>query len=333
MSRLTASLAALVVAAVLLGAPTAAVAAPSCPVTAGSVDVTKADIVELRAALAAGAVTSHELTQTYLDRIAAVNHAGPGLHAVITVAPDALAQADAADAAARIAGAPAPPLRGIPVLIKDNLDTFDLPTTAGAVAMLGAPPPRDAYVVRRLRAAGAVILGKANMSEWATSMSARAGLSWSDAGGRARNPYTGGETSGSSNGSAIASSSSLAALTVGSETQGSIILPSFFNSAAGLKPTKGLVSGGGVVPLIPEFDTAGPIARDVTGVAALMTLMTGVDPRDPATKAQRGHVSRDYIRYLRPDALRGARIGVPPDLDVKSQIVANQKAVATEESF
>ena len=163
MPRLAPVLGALVLAAALLGPPAATAVAPACPVTAGSVDVTRADIVELRAALAAGAVTSHQLTQTYLERIAAVNHAGPGLHAVIAVAPDALAQADAADAAARVAGAPALPLRGIPVLVKDNLDTFDLPTTAGAVAMLGAPPPRDAYVVRRLRAAGAVILGKTNL--------------------------------------------------------------------------------------------------------------------------------------------------------------------------
>jgi amidase len=294
------------------GLPAAVSAAPTCPIAAGPVNVTTATVPQLRAALAAGTVTSRRLTEAYLARIAAVNHAGPALHAVITVAPNALAQADAADAA-RAAGRPAGPLRGIPVLVKDNLDTFDLPTTAGAVAMLGAPPPRDAFIVARLRAAGAVILGKANMSEWATSVSPKAGLSWSDTGGRAINPYDRGDTSGSSNGSAIAAAASLAPLTVGSETQGSIILPSFLNSAAGLKPTVGLVSRGGVVPLIPEFDTPGPIARDVTDVAVELGLLTGVDPRDPVTKAQRGHVSRDYTRFLRRGALRGVRIGVVPN--------------------
>jgi amidase len=316
---------AFVLAATLPAVPAAAAA---CPTTAGSIDVTRATVPEMRAALDAGTVTSRQLTETYLARIAALNDQGPRLHAVITVAPDALARADAADAA-RATGAPLGPLAGIPVLLKDNLDTFDLPTTAGAKAMLGAPPPRDAFVSARIREAGAVILGKANMSEWATSISKRQGLSFSNAGGRIRNPYDGGDTSGSSNGSAVAAASSLAALTVGTETQGSIMLPSFINSAVGIKPTLGLVSRGGVVPLIPEFDTPGPITRTVGDAALLLNLLTGVDRRDPVTRRQRGHVAADYTRALRPGALRGARIGVPRELarEPLARVVGRQRLV------
>ncbi|HTU16130.1 MAG TPA: amidase family protein [Solirubrobacterales bacterium] len=284
-----------------------------CPAIAGSVDVTKASIQQIRAALLRGSVTSRQLTETYLARIAAVNRTGPKLNAVIMTAPDALAQADAADQAIA-AGESRGRLAGVPILIKDNLDTHDMPTTAGAKAMLGDPPPTDAFVTARLRAAGAVILGKANMSEWATAIAPRAGLGFSNVGGRLANPYGGYNTSGSSNGSAIAASSSLAAGTVGSETQGSIVLPSFINSAAGIKPTLGLVSRGGVVPLIPTFDTPGPIARDLSSAALMLGLMTGIDPRDPATRSQRGHVPRDYQRFLRSDGLKGARIGVTPNV-------------------
>ncbi len=197
--------------------------------------------------------------------------------------------------------------------------------------MLGAPPPADATITARLRAAGAVILGKANMSEWATSISPRAGLSFSDVGGRLRNPYDGGDTSGSSNGSAIAAAASLAALTIGTETQGSIVLPSFINSAVGIKPTMGLVSRGGVIPLVPAFDQPGPIARSVTDAALLLSLITGVDPRDPATRAQRGHVpAGGYKRFLRRGALRGARIGVPPALarDPMGRVVGQRRIVS-----
>ena len=302
--------------------------ATACPSRAGSVDVTRATIPQLRAALAAGEVTSVQLTRTYLARIAAVNDAGPRLHAVILTAPDALAQAAAADAA-RAAGERPGPLAGIPILLKDNLDTFDMPTTAGAKAMLGTPPPSDAFVTARIRAAGAVILGKTNMSEWATSLTKRAGLSFSDVGGRLHNPYDGGETSGSSNGSAIAAASSLAAATVGSETQGSIMLPSFINSAVGIKPTTGLTSDGGVVPLVPTFDVVGPIARTVTDATILLDLMIGIDPRDPRTQLQAGNVAADYTRFLRPGALDGARIGIPTPLDPEpSTTVVGLKRIA-----
>jgi amidase len=297
------------VAHVVLLVPGTASAA-TCPYRAGGVDVTTATIPQLRAALAAGRVSSVLLTRTYLARIAAVNDAGPHLHVVIMTAPDALMQARSADMA-RASGVNLGPLAGIPILLKDNLDTFDMPTTAGAKAMLGPPPPTDAFVAARLRNAGAVILGKTNMSEWATSISKRAGLSFSDVGGRLHNPFDGGDTSGSSNGSAIAATASLAAATVGSETQGSITLPSFVNSAVGIKPTYGLTSSGGVIPLVPTFDVVGPIARDVTDAALMLGLMTGVDPRDPATAEQEGHVTTDFTRYLRRGALRGARIGIP----------------------
>lgn len=309
--RLRLHLAALVVAAAVALPSSAALA---CPTTAGSIDVTRATVPEMLAALEAGTVTSRQLTEAYLARIAALDDRGPRLRAIIAVAPDALAQADAVDAA-RAAGEPLGPLAGIPVLLKDNMDTFDLPTTAGAKAMLGPPPPADAFVTARLRAAGAVILGKANMSEWATAIAPRAGLGFSNVGGRLRNPYDGGDVSGSSNGSAVAAGASLAALTVGSETQGSVVLPSFLASAAGIKPTRGLVSRGGVVPLLPSFDTLGPIARTVTDAALLLSQMTGVDPRDPVTRAQRGHVVDVDADALRPGALRGARIGVPRELD------------------
>lgn len=310
---IAAAVAAALIGVVLASSPAAALSPAVCPATAGSVDVTRATLPEIRAALDEGRVTSRELTETYLARIAAVNDGPPKLRAVIMTAPDALAQADAADQA-REDGIPQGPLAGIPILIKDNLDTFDMPTTAGAKAMLGPPPPTDAFVTARIRAAGAVILGKANMSEWATSISKRAGLSFSDVGGRLHNPYDGGDTSGSSNGSAIAAAASLAAATVGSETQGSVVLPSFINSAAGIKPTWGLVSRGGVVPLIPSFDTPGPIARDVASATVLLGFMTGVDPRDPATRLQRGKARSDYTPFLRENALRGARIGVMRDL-------------------
>jgi amidase len=301
-----------------------------CPAMAGKVDVTRAGVPEIREALSAGEVTSRELTETYLARIAALNDTAPKLRAVIMTAPDALEQADAADRA-RTLGLVASPLAGIPVLIKDNLDTHDMPTTAGAKALLGPPPPTDAYVTAKLRAAGAVLLGKANMSEWATSISERAGLSFSDVGGRLHNPYDGGDTSGSSNGSAIAAAASLATATVGSETQGSIVLPSFINSAAGIKPTRGLVSRGGVVPLIPSFDTPGPIARDLASATELLGPMTGIDPRDPVTRQQRGKAHTDYTQFLDEAALRGARIGVMRNLSTEptTRIIGRGRIVRT----
>lgn len=281
----------------------------ACPSEVDGLDLTTATIPQIRAALDSGQTTTRALTEGYLARIEALNQTGPTLRAVIVTAPDALEQADAADAA-RAAGAAQGPLAGIPILVKDNFDTADFQTTAGAKAMLGPPPPRDAFVVERLRDAGAIVLGKANMAEWATKISEDQPLRFSDVGGMMHNPYTNGDTSGSSGGSAVASSSGLAASTIGSETAGSVILPSYFTSAVGIKPTRGLLSRGGVIPLLPQNDTPGPIDQNVTDAAEMLGLMTGVDPRDPVTAKQVGHAFTDYTRFLDPNALEGARIGI-----------------------
>jgi amidase len=285
-------------------------AAPAaCPSEVDGLDLTRATIPQIREALDSGQTTTRALTEGYLARIEALNQRGPKLRAVIVTAPDALEQADAADAA-RAAGTAEGRLAGIPLLIKDNFDTTEFMTTAGAKAMLGPPPPRDAFVVERLREAGAIVLGKANMAEWATKISDNQPLRFSDVGGMMHNPYTNGDTSGSSGGSAVASSSGLAASTIGSETAGSVILPSYFNSAVGIKPTRGLLSRGGVIPLLPQNDTPGPIDQNVTDAAEMLGLMTGVDPRDPVTARQVGHAFTDYSQFLDPNALEGARIGV-----------------------
>jgi amidase len=197
------------------------------------------------------------------------------------------------------------------VLLKDNIDTSDLQTTAGAKAMRGTPPPRDAFLVARLRAAGATVLGKANMDEWATKISATAPHGFSNVGGQTLNPYTRGTPSGSSGGPAVAAASGLAASTVGTETSGSIIDPAYVNSAVGIKATRGLISRAGVIPLLSESDTPGPIDQNVTDAATMLGPMTGVDPRDPVTRNQVGHAKSNYTRFLDPNALAGARIGIP----------------------
>jgi amidase len=308
----------------------------ACPTAVDGLDLTTSTLPQLRAALDSGQTSSRALVEGYLARIGALNESGPKLRSVIVTAPDALEQADAADAA-RAAGQAPGPLAGIPVLVKDNFDTTDFETTAGAKAMLGAPPPRDAFAVANLREAGAIILGKANMAEWATSISPKQPLGFSDVGGMMHNPYTNGDPSGSSGGSAIAAASGLAGSTIGSETAGSIILPSFINSAVGIKPTRGLVSRGGVIPLLPQNDTGGPIDQNVTDAATMLGLMTGVDPRDPVTAKQVGHAHTDYTQFLNPGALQGARIGIQRSVgeDVYSipgldQIKADLEAAGAE---
>lgn len=281
-----------------------------CLTRAGGIDVTRVNLLQLRRALETGRVTSRQLVATYLARVAALNHRGPHLGAVISTNPAAAFAAAAAADRARAAGRRLGPLAGIPVLVKDNYDTVDVATTAGAKAMLGPPPGDDATVVRRLRSAGAIILGKTNMSEWATAISPRQPLRFSDVGGFATNAYDSGDPGGSSNGSAIAAASSMAATTIGTETSGSIIVPAYRDSIVGIKPTRGLVSRTGVVPLLEQFDVPGPMAKTVTDAAVTLDEMVGVDPRDPVTRSQRGHVPRSYVQFLRPGALRGARIGV-----------------------
>ena len=269
-------------------------------------------IAELQAALTAGAVTSRALVEASLARIALLDRTGPTLRHVLETNPDALTLADASDAERRT-GRVRGPLHGIPILIKDNIGTADrMETTAGSLALLGARPPTDAGLVTRLRTAGAIILGKTNLSEWANIRSTHASSGWSARGGQGRNPYALDRTpSGSSSGSAGAVAAAYCAGAIGSETDGSITSPSSCCSLVGLKPTVGLVSRSVIIPISASQDTAGPIARSVRDVAILLGAIAGPDAHDPATSASAGHVHDDYTTFLRPDALKGARIGVP----------------------
>ena len=260
-------------------------------------------VAGLRQAMAGGALTATALTQRHLDRIADAN---PALGAVIAVTPDALDQAAASDAAWQ-AGQPRGPLEGIPVLVKDNVQVAGAPTTAGSPALLAARPP-DAFIVSRLRAAGAIILAKANMSEWANFRSTRSTSGWSTLGGQTANPYAlDRNPSGSSSGSAAGLSAGFAPLAVGTETDGSIVSPSSACGVVGVKPTLGLVSRAGVVPLSLAQDTAGPMATSVTDAATLLSVLAAADPDDCAPDHP-GFI--DYPAYLDREALEGARIGI-----------------------
>jgi amidase len=271
----------------------------------------EATIAGLQEMMASGRETSESVVALYLGRIREVDRSGPGLNAVIEINPDALSIARELDRERREKG-PRGPLHGIPVLIKDNIDTSDrMETTAGSLALLGSKPAKDAAVVDRLRAAGAVILGKTNLSEWANFRSSRSTSGWSGRGGQTRNPYAlDRNPSGSSSGSAAAVSANLAAGAVGTETDGSIVSPASCCGIVGLKPTVGLVSRSGIVPIAHSQDTAGPMARTVADAAILLGAMTGPDPNDPATMAGGVRIFKDYREFLDPDGLRGARIGV-----------------------
>jgi amidase len=276
-----------------------------------AVPLEEAAVAQLQAWMRGGRYTSRQLTDAYLDRIEAVDRHGPTLRAIIELNPDARSDADALDRERREKGARGP-LHGIPILIKDNIDTGDrMQTTAGSLALEGTPAPADAFVVTRLRAAGVVILGKTNLSEWANFRSTRSTSGWSARGGLVRNPYVLDRNAcGSSSGTGAAISTSLAAVGVGTETNGSIVCPSSVNGLVGIKPTVGLVSRSGIVPISQTQDTAGPMARTVADAAALLTAMAGVDSADPASVPSARYASRDYVRSLDPRALRGARIGV-----------------------
>jgi len=269
-------------------------------------EVDEATIVDLQIAMAAGELTSRSLTETYLARIETVD---PTLRSVLETNPDALAIADAMDAERR-SGSVRGSLHGIPVLVKDNVDTSDrMQTTAGSFALGDVRPARDAFAVGRLRDAGAVILGKANLSEWANFRSTRSSSGWSARGGQCRNPYDLDRSPcGSSSGSGVAVSANLCAVAVGTETDGSIVCPSSVNGIVGIKPTVGLVSRSGLVPVSHSQDTPGPMARTVGDAAALLTALAGVDERDAATADAR--VEPEYAAFLDPHGLRGARIGV-----------------------
>jgi amidase len=271
----------------------------------------EATIAELQAAMAAGTLSSRRLTQAYLRRVRQVDLSGIKLNSVIEVNPDALEIARELDAERR-QGRVRGPLHGIPILVKDNFATRDrMETTAGSLALVGAEVPRDAFVVRRLRRAGAVILGKANLSEWANFRSTQSSSGWSGRAGQCLSPYVlDHNPCGSSSGSGTAIAANLAAASLGTETDGSIVCPSSHNALVGIKPTLGLTSRSGVVPLAHSQDVTGPLARTVADAATVLGPMTGIDPRDPATADSRGHRHGDYRRFLDPEGLRGARVGI-----------------------
>jgi amidase len=297
-------------------------------VTVAGIDLQAATIPQLQAAMAAGRLTSHQLTQAYLDRIAYFDHGCVKINAVRTLTNDALAQADAADAARR-AGRTGP-LLGIPIMLKDNIDTTDADTTAGSIALAGNRPPRDAALTSQLRAAGAVILAKTNLSEFANWVSLTMPNGFSSLGGQVLNPYDRGDPSGSSSGSGAGGTLAYAAATFGTETSGSVLSPSAANSMVGIKPTLGVVSRNGIIPLAHSYDTAGPIARDVTDAAVLLSAVSAPDPTDSifleaAGSPPRGH---DYTASLNRTALHGAHIGYSPadvsSLSAEGQVVFNR---------
>jgi amidase len=310
----------------------------SCGQVAPSYDVEEKSIAELQADLTSGAVTSEQLVEAYLARIEAVDRNGPALNSIIALNPDALEQARALDAE-RAAGRVRGPLHGIPILIKDNIESADaMATTAGSLALAENVTNRDAPLVARLRAAGAIILGKTNLSEWANIRSSHSTSGWSAVGGLTRNPYALDRNAcGSSSGSGAAAAASLAAITIGTETDGSITCPASINGLVGIKPTVGLVSRTHVVPISHSQDTAGPMGRSVADVAAVLTIIAGSDPADAAT-AEADARRQDYVAALNPNALQGRRIGVvrfmagfhPPVDALFEQAIAELRAAGAE---
>jgi amidase len=293
---------------------------------AGTVDLSDATIADLDAAFSKGTLTSEKLVKMYLKRIEAYDKKGPGINAVITLNPKALEQARALDKERKTKG-PRSPIHGVPILLKDNFDTFDLPTTAGSQLLAGSIPPDDAYVVKKLRDAGAVIIAKVNLSEFAGSGGSVSGAmdpevlklgavpnGFSSMGLQTHNPHdlTRGP-SGSSGGTGAGIAASFAQFGLGTDTGGSVRGPSSANGIVGLKPTVGLMSRDGIVPLALSFDTGGPMGRSVQDIAVALGLMTGVDPADAATSTSAGKFETDYTKYLKVGSLKGARIGIARD--------------------
>ncbi len=288
------------------GPPTASAAGEAEPFALQELTIT-----DLQDRMAKGTETARSLSEKYLARIKALNEAGPMLRAVIETNPDALAIADRLDKE-RKAGKLRGPLHGIPVLIKDNIDSGDqMMTTAGAAALLGHKAKQDAFIVQKLRMAGAVLLGKTNLSEWANFRSSHSVSGWSSRGRQTRNPYAlDRSTSGSSSGSGAAVAANLCAVAIGTETDGSVVSPSSVNGLVGLKPTVGLLSRSGIIPISSTQDTAGPMARTVRDAAILLGALTGPDPADPAKLLNSAPIPADYTTFLKADALSGQRIGV-----------------------
>jgi amidase len=271
----------------------------------------EATVSDLQEGMASGRLTARSITELYLARIEAIDRGGPELRSIIETNPDALEIADRLDAE-RKSGQVRGPLHGIPVALKDNIDTHDkMTTTAGSLALEGSIPPRDSFVAQKLREAGAILIAKANMSEWAYWRGFEATSGWSARGGQCRNPYAlDRNPCGSSSGSGVAASANLAALTVGTETGGSIMCPSSINGIAGIKPTVGLWSRAGIIPISHSQDTAGPMTRTVRDAAILLGGACGVDPLDSATAASEGKFHTDYTTFLDPTGLKGARLGI-----------------------
>jgi len=271
----------------------------------------EATIVQLQNAMIEDQLTSRQLVEMYIQRIDTIDQHGPSLKSILEINPEALHIAEELDQERKHIG-PRGPLHGIPILLKDNIATADaMQTTAGSLALVGSRPPRDAFVVDRLRKAGAVILGKTNLSEWANFRSTASSSGWSGRGGQSLNPYVLDRTPcGSSSGSAVAVAANLAAASLGTETDGSILCPASSNGVVGIKPTVGLTSRVGVIPIAHSQDTVGPFGRTVSDAAALLGVLTGVDPCDPATQESAGKFYTNYTQFLDPNGLRGARIGV-----------------------
>lgn len=301
------------------------------PMRSGYTQSTKRPLLELtipeiQAAYSTGELTAVELVRLYLTRIDRVDRQGPSLNAVRYIHSRVLSQAARLDAEYKIHG-PRGPLHGIPILLKDNIDTSDMETTAGSLALAGSFPPKDAFIVEKLREAGAIIMGKTNLSEFANFIAFGMPSGYSSYGGQVLMPYDlDVNPSGSSSGSAVAAAANLATITIGTETSGSIISPATTNSVVGIKPTVGLWSRSGIIPISVTQDTAGPITRTVTDAAILLGTLTGVDPRDSATEASRNRALDDYTRFLDKDGLSGATICV-----VRETFPENPEALAIME--
>lgn len=295
----------------ILAASLAALVLQAAQPTTSSFPLEEATAAQLQDWMTGGRYTARQIAQLYLDRIEQIDRHGPTLRSVIEINPDALTIAEALDKE-RAAKGPRGPLHGIPILIKDNIDTGDrMSTTAGSLALEGSHSARDAFLVARLREAGVVILGKTNLSEWANFRSSHSTSGWSGRGGLVKNPYALDRNAcGSSSGTGAAIAANLSAIGVGSETDGSIVCPSGTNGLVGIKPTVGLISRSGIIPISHTQDTAGPMARTVADAALLLGAMTGVDPSDAASPESRAHAAKDYTKSLDANALRGARIGV-----------------------
>jgi amidase len=290
------------------------VAAESTPETfqpPAAFELDEMSLSDLQRHMQSGRFSSHSLVEKYLDRIKDIDQRGPALNSVIEVNPEAESIASSLDKERKERGARGP-LHGIPILIKDNIDTNDrMQTTAGSLALVGSKPAQDSFVAKRLRDAGAVILGKTNLSEWANFRSTHSTSGWSGRGGQTKNPYAlDRNPCGSSSGSGAAASANLCAAAVGTETDGSVVCPSSANSLVGIKPTIGVISRSGIVPISHSQDTAGPMARTVADAATLLSALTGLDARDPATKDGQGKALSDYTKFLDKDGLKGMRLGI-----------------------